>query len=57
MSSSGLLRPSLTYILRNGDMDSVVLIDGDIEVPDISKLHNDRFLSGPGGFGAPGTCV
>ena len=57
MSSSGLLRPSLTYILRNGEMDSVVLIDGDIEVPDTSKLHNDRFLSGLGDFGAPGTCV
>ena len=57
MSSSGLLRPSLTYILRNGEMDSVVLIDGDIEVPDISKLHNDRFRSGLGGFGVPGTCV
>ena len=55
MSSSGLLRPSLTYILRNGEKDSVVLMDGDIEVPDISKLHNNRFLPGLGGFGAPGT--
>ena len=55
MSSSGLLRPSLTYILRNGEKDSVVLMDGDIDVPDISKLHNNRFLPGLGGFGAPGT--
>ena len=54
MSTSGLLRPSLTYILRNGEKDSVALIDGDFEVPDISKLHNNRFAPGLGGFWAPG---
>ena len=31
-------------------------MDGDIEVPDMSKLHNNRFVPGLGGFGAPGTC-
>ena len=54
MSTSGLLRPSLTYILRNGEKDSVALIDGDFEVPDISKLHNNRFAPGLGSFWAPG---
>ena len=54
MSTSGLLRPSLTYILRNGEKDSVALMDGDFEVPDSFKPHNNRFASGLGGFWAPG---
>ena len=54
MSTSGLLRPSLTNILRNGEKDSVALMDVDFDVPDSSKLHNNKFASGLGGFWAPG---
>ena len=29
-------------------------MDGDFDVPDSSKLHNNKFASGLGGFWAPG---